>query len=244
MKLLVVEDDRMVAALLQQALQEEGHSVDFASTGAEGRVRALAQEYDGIVLDVGLPDSSGLEIVRALRQAGRATPVLLLTGNSAPEDVARGLDGGADDYLTKPFEIVVLKARVRALLRRGGAMRNSTFPLGGITLDRRRHEASVEAGRLRLTPKEFSLLEYLLTHPEQVVTRSELLEAVWNMHFDPGSNVVDVHVARLRSKLRHSHARPQLVTVRGSGFMITLQSDDASDVDGDRGPGFPATVVQ
>jgi two-component system, OmpR family, response regulator len=233
MKLLVVEDDRMVVALLQRALQEESYTVDFARTGAEGRVLAMVHEYDGIVLDIGLPDCSGLEIVSALRGSGRATPVLLLTGNAAAEDVVQGLDVGADDYLTKPFEIAVLKARLRALLRRGGTSHDNTLSFGGITLDRRRREAILEARRLRLTPKEFSLLELLLMHSEEVVTRTELLKKVWEMSFDPGSNVVDVHVARLRSKLRHSHARPQVVTLRGRGFMITLRPDEMAEPDGE-----------
>jgi DNA-binding response OmpR family regulator len=233
MKLLVVEDDRMMVALLRRALQEEGYTIDFASTGAEGRVLALVRDYDGILLDVGLPDFSGLDIVSALRRSDRTTPVLLLTGNTAAEDVVNGLDGGADDYLTKPFDIAVLKARLRALLRRGGSSHDNTLSFGGITLDRRKREAILEARRLRLTPKEFSLLELLLMHSEEVVSRAELLKKVWEMNFDPGSNVIDVHVARLRLKLRRLHARPQVVTMRGRGFMITLGPDDMAEPNGE-----------
>lgn len=228
MKLLLVEDDRMTAALVRRALHEDGHAVDVASSVREARSRALADRYDAIVADVGLPDASGLDLVHWLRAEQRATPVLLLTGADAPEDIVRGLDTGADDYLTKPFDVLVLKARVRALLRRGGSPRADALSFAGITLDRRRHEAVFETARLRLTPREFALLEYLVLHAEAVATRTELLEKVWEMQFDPGSNVVDVHIARLRSKLRAAGARARLVTLRGAGFVLTARPDAAT----------------
>jgi two-component system, OmpR family, response regulator len=228
MKLLVVDDDRMFAELVRRGLKEEGHTVDVANDAMQGRMAALMHDYDGIVLDVMLPDGNGLDIARELRSRGRSTPILMLTGNDTTDDVVRGLDSGADDYLTKPFEMNVLKARVRALVRRGGARRSETISFGDVVLDRLSHRATVQGRPLDLTPKEYSLLEYLLLHREEVVTRTELLEKVWDLHFDPGSNVVDVHVARLRNKLRQRKADPQLRTIRGVGFMLSLQREAVS----------------
>jgi DNA-binding response OmpR family regulator len=227
MKLLVVEDDRMLAALIRRGLMEEGHTIDVAPDCAQAHVLAFVHDYDAIILDVVLPDGSGLQIVRELRQEGRTTPVLMLTGNRDAEDVVRGLDAGADDYLTKPFDMDVFKARVRALLRRGGARRSGRLAFGGIVVDRLTRQAATEGRKLQLTPKEYSLLEYLIVNAERVVTRTELLEKVWDVHFDPGSNVVDVHVARLREKLRRIGAAAHLVTIRGIGFMLTLQGESA-----------------
>ena len=228
MKLLVVDDDRMFAELVRRGLKEEGHTVDVANNAAKGREAVMVHDYDAIVLDVMLPDGTGLEIARDLRRAGRATPILMLTGNDATDDVVRGLDSGADDYLTKPFEMSELKARVRALVRRGGARRTEMITCGGVVLDRLAHRATAHGRPMDLTPKEYSLLEYLLLHQEKVVTRTELLEKVWDLHFDPGSNVVDVHVARLRTKLRQHKAEPQLRTIRGVGFMLSLQAEKVS----------------
>lgn len=219
MKLLVVDDDRMFAELVRRGLKEEGYTVDTAPNIAEGRLAALVHEYDGIILDVVLPDGNGMQLARELRSQGRATPILMLTSNDSTSDVVRGLDHGADDYLTKPVELLELKARVRALLRRGGARRTETLAFGGIVIDRLAHRATLHGRPLDLTPKEFSLLEHLLLHPDKVVTRTELLEKVWDLQFDPGSNVVDVHVARLRGKLRRSDG-PELRTVRGVGFQL------------------------
>jgi DNA-binding response OmpR family regulator len=224
-KLLVVEDDRMFAALIRRALEEEAHVVDLATRYAEGRMLAFVHDYDGILLDVQLPDGTGLSIAQELRKEGRTTPVLLLTAKDAPGDVVRGLDTGADDYLTKPFDLDVLKARVRALLRRNGARSVETLAIGGVVVERGSYRVMINGRRVPFTPKEFGLLAYLVGRAEQVVTRSELLEKVWDLSFDPGSNVVDVHVARVRAKLREHAAVPRLVTVRGAGFMLTLSDD-------------------
>ena len=226
MKLLVVEDDRLFAKLVERGMREEGHAVDVAPTGDEGRILAHVNSYDGMILDVSLPDITGLQIARELRREGRTIPILMLTGNSSREDIIRGLDAGADDYLTKPFEMDVLKARVRALLRRTGSTSSETFAFGDLVVDRLEHQARVAGRPLAITPKEFSLLEYLVMHADQVVTRSVLLEKVWDLHFDPGSNVVDVHMARLRMKLRRSGAKPQVATVRGVGYRLTLAPGD------------------
>jgi DNA-binding response OmpR family regulator len=227
-KLLVVEDDRMFAALISRALKEEGHVTDMAAEYTEGRMLAFVNDYDGILLDVQLPDGNGLSIAQELRKDGRMTPILMLTSNDKPSDVVRGLDNGADDYLTKPFELDVLKARVRALLRRNGARRVDTLAIGGVVVERGSYRVTINGRKVQFTPKELALLAYLIQRSEQVVTRTELLEKVWDLNFDPGSNVVDVHVARLRGKLRENGAVPRLLTVRGAGFMLTLTRDDES----------------
>jgi DNA-binding response OmpR family regulator len=225
LKLLVVEDDRMFAELIRRGLKEEGYAVDVAGDVAEGRMLAFVNEYDAILLDVVLPDGTGFQLASALRDQGRATPILMVTGENGTTDVVQGLDVGADDYLTKPFDIRELKARVRALVRRGGAQRAEALAVGDVVVDRVAHRALVGDRRMDLTPKEFSLLAYFLLHAESVVTRTELLEKVWDFHFDPGSNVVDVHIARLRAKLRRYGARARVATVRGAGFMLTASGD-------------------
>ena len=218
----------MFAELIRRGLMEEGYTVDVASDGAQGQALAFVHEYDGILLDFMLPDGTGLRVAQALRREGRQTPILMLTGNNSPQDVVRALDAGADDYVTKPCEMGVLKARVRALLRRGGAHHMERIALGDVTVDRMHHEATVGGTRLQLTPKEFSLLAYFMEHAEEVVTRTDLLEKVWDMRFDPGSNVVDVHVARLRAKLRQGGASVRIDTVRGTGFRFTAEGGDAA----------------
>jgi DNA-binding response OmpR family regulator len=221
MKLLVVDDDRMLAELVRRALAEEGHVVDVANDGTTARMLAFVNEYDGVVLDITLPGANGLEIVRELRRDKRFTPILLLTGASEPADIVRGLDSGADDYLTKPFHLDVLKARIRALLRRGGGgSLPDELAFGGIVLDRSRRRVRCMGVPLQMTPREFALLEYLVLHAERVVSRSELIEKVWDQHFEPGSNVVDVHIGRLRNKLRQAHPGVRLETVRGVGFIL------------------------
>ena len=221
MKLLVVEDDRMLSALIRRALVEDGFAVDVASDGEQGEALAFVNEYDGIVLDLGLPGKSGLQLLQQMRQEGRSTPTLILTGRRAKQDIVRGLDTGADDYLIKPFDLDELKARVRALVRRGGSRRAENMAMGGVLLDRRKRLATIDGQQLRMTPKEFALLEHLMMKADEVVPRTELLEKVWDFHFDPGSNVVDVHVARLRAKLRLANASVRLETVRGIGFMLS-----------------------
>jgi DNA-binding response OmpR family regulator len=220
MKLLVVEDDRMLSELIRRAFVEEGHAVDIASDGEQAEALAFVNDYDGIVLDLMLPRKSGLQLLQQMRREGRLTPTLILTGRRDKQDIVRGLDLGADDYLTKPFDVAELKARVRALVRRGGARSNDQVVVGDVVLDRRRRQATIDGCELRMTPKEFALLEYLMMRADDVVTRTELLQKVWDFHFDPGSNVVDVHVARLRAKLRQASARVQLDTVRGIGFVL------------------------
>src|SRR5829696_2364151 len=197
MKILIVEDDRKVAGFIEQGLKEEGYIVDVAPDGDEATMLAHVYDYDVIVL----PKKSGFQVATELRREGRSTPILMLTSRDGVEDVVRGLDAGADDYLAKPFQFDELLARIRALHRRGGSERLEVLRYAMITLDRLRHLATIKDRRLDLTPKEFQLLEYFLLHPEEVVRRTTLLEKVSDMHFDPESNVVDVHVGNLRRKL-------------------------------------------
>ena len=227
MKILVVEDDRKVAGFIEQGLREEGYVVDVALDGEQATTLAHVYEYDLLLLDVMLPKKTGLQLAAELRREERATPILMLTARDATEDVVRGLDAGADDYLTKPFKFDELLARVRALVRRGGADRTELLRYGAVELDRLKHKARVDGKALDLTPKEFHLLQHFLLHPEEVVRRTELLEKVWDMHFDPESNVVDVHVGNLRRKLRQAAGSDLIETVRGVGFR--LQTPDRAE---------------
>jgi len=212
MKILVVEDDKKVASFVEKGLREDGYSVDVAHDGNDGALKAHVHDYDLLILDVMLPGKTGFDILTELRREESNVPVLLLTARDSTEDIVRGLDAGADDYLTKPFSFEVLLARVRALVRRGGARRLERLRYADVELDRIQHTA------VRLTAKEFQLLEYFLLHPEEVVKRTHLLEKVWDLHFDPMSNVVDVHVAKLRRKLR-----PLIHTVRGVGYILSTE---------------------
>ncbi len=225
MKILVVEDDRKVAGFIEQGLKEEGYVVDVAPDGDEATMLAHVYDYDVILLDVVLPKKSGFQVATELRREGRHTPILMLTSRDATEDVVRGLDAGADDYLAKPFRFDELLARIRALHRRGGAERLDVLSFGPISLDRLRHAVTVHDRPFELTPKEFQLLEFFLLHPEEVVRRTTLLEKVWDMHFDPESNVVDVHIGNLRRKLTEAAGEPLLATVRGVGFSLRRGGD-------------------
>ena len=228
MKILVVEDDRKVAGFIEMGLREEGYAVDVAKDGEEATMLAHVNDYDAILLDLMLPKKNGLQVASELRREGRRTPILMLTARDATDDIVRGLDVGADDYLTKPFKFEVLLARVRALVRRGGAARLERLTYGPLELDRLEHEARAGGERLDLTPREFQLLEHFMLHPEQVVRRTELLEKVWDMRFDPETNVVDVHVANLRRKLRYTGYEGLIQTVRGVGFSLKQSNGSQS----------------
>jgi len=228
MKVLVVEDDRKVAGFIEQGLKEEGYVVDIAPDGDEATMLGHVYEYDVILLDLVLPKKNGFQVAMELRREGRNTPILMLTSRDSVEDVVRGLDAGADDYLAKPFRFEELLARIRALTRRGGAERMETLRYGPLALDRLRHSVTVNGAALSLTPKEFQLLEFFLLHPEEVVRRTTLLEKVWDMHFDPESNVVDVHVGNLRRKLADAAGERLISTVRGVGFSLRRERADSS----------------
>src|SRR5688572_17460816 len=220
MKLLIVEDDKLTAHFVRLTLEEDGHEVDWTSTGQEGLLLARTNAYDALILDLHLPDTTGLVITAALRGEGRSTPILILTASSTTDSVVQGLDAGADDYLIKPFKTEELRARIRALTRRGGATRTEEVRVGGLLLNRLTHQVLAGSTPLKLTPKEYKLLEYFLLRPGQVITRTELLEKVWEMNFDPQSNIVDAHVARVRTKLRSIANAPQIETSRGFGFIL------------------------
>jgi DNA-binding response OmpR family regulator len=228
LRVLVIEDDAMVAGVVARSLEQGDYTVDVSENAADGTERALREPYDAILLDLQLPDRDGLEVVRAVRAADRNTPILIMTGRGDDEHVVRGLDAGADDYIFKPVSPEVLKARVRAAIRRGGSGPPDQLTLGDLTVDRLAREVTGAGQPISLTPKEFSMLEYLLLKAEQVVSRTELLERVWHMTFDPGSNVVDAHVARLRQKLRQVISNPEIRTVRGIGFILTEKPEDGN----------------
>jgi len=228
MRILVVDDDRKVAGFIEQGLLEEGYAVDVARDGDEATMLAHVNEYDVVLLDVVLPKKNGFQVATELRSEGRNTPILMLTSRDAVEDVVRGLDAGADDYLAKPFPFDELLARVRALVRRGGAGRLDLLRYDVVALDRLRHVATANDRPLDLTPKEFQLLEYFLLHAEEVVRRTTLLEKVWDMQFDPESNVIDVHIKNLRRKLTEATGQRLLANVRGVGF--SLRRRDAKEV--------------
>ena len=221
MRVLVVEDDAKAARFLRQGLEEEGHAVDVAVDGVEGIQLGAVNPYDVIVLDIQLPRKNGLQVASELRRDGTTTPILMLTGRDASADIIRGLDAGADDYLTKPFDFDELLARVRALGRRqatGGP--HGLLRLGDLELDRIRRTVRRGTRRIELAPREFRLLEYFMLHAEQVLTRTNLLEKVWDMMFDPGTNVVDAHISNLRKKLEEG-GEPRLIqTVRGVGYLM------------------------
>jgi two-component system OmpR family response regulator len=224
MKILVIEDDPQALALIRFALTEGGHAVDTAMTGDEGLLCARVNPYDAIVLDLMLPDVDGIQIVAQLRKEQRSVPVLMLTATHAVAMKVKGLDAGADDYLTKPFDPGELRARLRALTRRGATVRAEEIAVGTLVLDRPAREVRLDGERLTLTPKEHALLEYFMLHPDQVVSRTDLLENAWDMNFDPQSNVIDAHIARLRRKLKAHPGAPQLETVRGAGFRLTVRT--------------------
>jgi two-component system, OmpR family, response regulator len=209
-----------MALLTKQVLEQEGFAVDHALTGNEAQTLAFVNEYDAIVLDLALPDRNGLTVLQALRKDGRSTPVIVLTGSKESASTVRALDAGADDYVTKPIVIEEFRARMRALVRRGGAKRTEQLVFGNVVLNRLTRQVMVDGKECNLTAKEFQLLEHFLLNQGQVVTRAELLEKVWDMHFDPGSNVVDVHVTRLRKKLEGSAAGIRIGAKRGQGFML------------------------
>lgn len=225
MKILVVEDDRKVAGFIEMGLREERYAVDIAEDGEQAIVLAHVNDYDAILLDLMLPKKNGLQVAAELRADGQKTPILMLTARDATEDIIRGLDAGADDYLPKPFKFDELLARLRALLRRGGAARLDRLTFGSLELDRLKHRAHVGASPLNLTPREFQLLEHFLLHAEHVVRRTELLEKVWDMQFDPESNVIDVHVGNLRKKLSQSNADCEIANVRGVGFCLRAANE-------------------
>ena len=221
MRLLVVDDDSAILKLISRVLRDESYAIDVASTGEDARMLALVNEYDGIILDLQLGDRHGFEILQELRRNGRRTPVLLYSGLSDTETIVRGLDAGADDYVVKPVSNEELRARVRTLVRRGSGSRvTEQVRAGNLTLNRLTRRVTCGAVDVGLTSMELKLLEHLMLHAGETVTRSELHDKVWDMHFDPSSNVIDAHVARLRKKLDKAGASAVIATRRGMGFVL------------------------
>jgi len=223
MHLLVVEDDRSLADLLRRGLTQERHVVDVAHDGAEGLERAESGAYDALILDLMLPGIDGLEIARRLRADRNAVPILMLTARDALHDRLKGFDAGADDYLPKPFAFEELRARLRAIMRRAGTRtpaEDDRLTVGDLVLDLRAHEATRAGRTLDLSPKEFALLEYLMRHPGQVMSRTLILERVWDYGFDSFANVVDATIRRLRKEVDEDFAQPLIHTVRGVGYKI------------------------
>lgn len=222
MRILVIEDDRATADYIERGLVQEGQTVQVARTGKDGLYLALSEPFDVVVTDRMLPPPDGLAIVRALRASSVSTPVLVLTALGDVERRVEGLDAGADDYLAKPFAFSELYARVRALARRPAQTENAQTELvvGVLRMDLLRRMVTCFGSAVELLPTEWRLLEYLMRHPDQVLTRTMLLERVWDFAFDPTTNVVDVHVSRLRRKLEGPEGQSLIRTVRGAGYVL------------------------
>jgi two-component system OmpR family response regulator len=221
MKLLIVEDDKEGAAYLKKALTEAGHTVDHAAGGRDGLLLAAGEPYDVIVLDRMLPAMDGLAILRTIRASGVKTPVLLLTALGGIDDRVEGLEAGADDYLVKPFAFAELLARVNALARRPPSQDVFTeLCVADLKLDLLRRTVTRAGRRIELQPREYQLLEYLMRHAGRVVTRTMLLESIWEFHFDPKTNIVETHMSRLRGKIDRGFAHELIHTVRGAGYVL------------------------
>jgi DNA-binding response OmpR family regulator len=226
MRILVVEDNYRLSSSLKMNLAHEGYSVDVAYDGQEGQDLAELTPYDLIILDILLPEKDGLEVCRDLRRRRNHTPILLLTARDSVDDRVQGLDYGADDYLVKPFAMRELLARLRALLRRQSPSTNGRLEIGDLIFDPVTHSVEREGRSIDLTPKEFALLEFFMSHPNQVVTRELIEQHIWNYDFESESNVIDVYVRRLRRKIDEPFATKLLITIRGVGYRLTPPSHE------------------
>jgi two-component system OmpR family response regulator len=221
MRVLVIEDDRDTAQFLAKGLRESGHTVETAGDGEAGLAAARSAAFDVLVIDRMLPARDGLSIIQALRREGNRTPALILSALGEVDDRVKGLKAGGDDYLTKPFALAELLARIEALARRASPEEAATrYVVGDLVLDRLTHKVTRGGEPITLQPREFRLLEYLMRNAGQVVTRTMLLENVWDYHFDPQTNVIDVHISRLRQKIDKDFDAPLLHTVRGAGYCL------------------------
>jgi two-component system, OmpR family, response regulator len=218
MRLLVVEDEQRLAAGLQKGLEAEGFAVDVVHNGTDGIWMARENPFDAIILDVMLPGANGYQVCRTLRDEGNWTPILMLTAKDGVWDEVEGLDTGADDYLTKPFSYAVLIARLRALHRRGARARPTVLEVGDLLLDPATRRVRLRGEQIELTHREFAILEYLLRHPDEVMSKREILDHVWDFDFDGDPNIVEVYVRRLRTKLHKD--QPVIETVRGAGYRL------------------------
>ena len=229
MKVLLIEDDQETSAYVARGLREQGHVVDLAATGRDGLFLASDGGHDVLIVDRMLPGLDGLGLVQALRSTGVKAPVLFLTALGGVGDRVRGLDAGGDDYLVKPFAFAELLARINALARRPPLAETQTvMRAGDLEMDLLRRSVRRAGTRIELQPREFQLLEYLLRNADRVVTRTMLLEAVWDFHFDPRTNIVETHISRLRAKLSQGGAPDLIQTVRGAGYMLRIPSPNPS----------------
>ncbi len=222
MRVLIVEDNPKLATSLQKGLREHGYAAEACNTGFEGEDLAAVEPYDLILLDLMLPDRDGVEVCRNLRRRCVETPILMLTALSGTENKVAGLDAGADDYLTKPFEFEELLARMRALLRRGEASEGRVLECDDLKLDLYTRVAERREAKHELSNKEFALLEYFMRNPNRVLSRAQIGEGVWDMNFEVGSNVIDVYVSQLRKKLDRGHERPLIHTIKGAGYRFGI----------------------
>lgn len=231
MRILVVEDDAPLADILIRCLREESYAVDHAADGQEAEWMAFENPYDMIILDVMLPRKDGIEVLKSLRDGGMTTPVLILTARDAKDDLVQGLDTGADDYLTKPFSLDEVMARVRALLRRKQSFSPAVLEIGPVAINPARKEVKVNGQVIEFTAKEYGLLEYFARNAGTVLTRTQLSEHVWDINFEPTSNVVDVYVGYLRTKINKVLGNPLIKTVRGHGYMLDVdQASKSKDI--------------
>ena len=231
MRILVVEDEARLASSVQRYLQENAFAVDVAGNGTDAIFLASVNPYDAIVLDIGIPAPDGFEVLRRLRERGNEARVIVLTARDAVEDRVHGLETGADDYLVKPFSLAELRARIRALLRRGDAMVPDILRIADLELDANAQTARRAGEPVPLTAKEFALLEYLLRNAGRVIGRAEISDKVWDERYDPASNLIEVYINRLRRKVDAGRARPLIRTRRGAGYVLT----DAAGGDADAG---------
>ncbi|HKW99443.1 MAG TPA: response regulator transcription factor [Bryobacteraceae bacterium] len=223
MRILLVEDEPRVAGFIAKGLREQSYAVDIARDGGEALYCAGVNEYDLVILDVMLPVKDGYTVCREIRASGVRTPVLMLTARDAVEDRVRGLDCGADDYLTKPFDFQELLARLRALSRRSAELRPETIQIADLALNTASHSAARGGKSINLTAKEYALLEFLMLNPNRVVNREQIAQHVWDENFDPFSNIIDVYVRRLRAKIDQGFAPPLIHTRRGAGYILTAE---------------------
>ena len=220
MKLLLIEDDLVLSSNVLKKLTKEGFAVDLSSTIEQSLVSAEVNEYDCLILDIGLPDGSGFELLHTLRQAKNKTPIIIVTARGQIEDRIKGLDMGADDYLPKPVDTAELIARIRAVIRRRSGNALSVIVVGELTLKSSRHEATIKNSLLVLTGKEFSVLEYLVMHHGELVTRSMLMEHIWGSDFDSFSNVIDVYIKNIRRQISLYTSKSLITTIRGKGYIL------------------------
>jgi DNA-binding response OmpR family regulator len=233
MRLLLVEDDARIARFVAKGLREQAYAVDVASTGEDALYQAAINSYDLVILDVMIPGRNGFEVCRELRKSGQRMPILMLTARDAVEDRITGLDHGADDYLTKPFEFRELLARLRALLRRSGELRPAKINIADLVLDTAAQSVSRAGRNVTLTAKEYALLEFLARNAGRVVGRAEIAEHVWDESFDPFSNLIEVYINRVRGKIDANSAKPLLHTRRGAGYVLGSSAEAVASDQGE-----------